>query len=91
MDLKKYDILLKSIDYGSFSRVAEELDYTPSAISHMMNNLDKEFGFPLLIRSYSGVKPTENCLHIQGVQLEVSYHVLYIINKFSRCGGGFFQ
>ena len=71
MDLKKYDILLKSIDYGSFSRVAEELDYTPSAISHMMNNLDKEFGFPLLIRSYSGVKPTENCLHILPILREL--------------------
>lgn len=64
MDLKKYEVLLKAIDSGNFSKVADEFGYTPSAISHMMNTLDKELGFSLLIRNNHGVKPTENCISL---------------------------
>ena len=34
--------------------------YTQPGISHMISSLEKEMGFPLLIRGKDGVFPTEN-------------------------------
>lgn len=58
MDINKYKIFLQSVDSGSFSKVAEETGYTPSGIVHMMNTLESEMGFPLLVRSRRGVRLT---------------------------------
>ncbi|MBQ5754063.1 MAG: LysR family transcriptional regulator [Oscillospiraceae bacterium] len=60
MDAAKCDIFLKVLDRGSFSRVAEELGYTPSGVSRSIAALEEEVGFPLLVRSRSGIQPTEN-------------------------------
>lgn len=59
MDSKKWEILLTASDLGSFSRAAEVTGYTQSGLTHMMDSLEKEIGFPLLIRSHSGVSLTE--------------------------------
>lgn len=61
MDIKKCEVLLRSVDFGSFSKAAKELGYTPSGISHMMNALEDELGFQLLIRKRNGVIPTSDC------------------------------
>ena len=58
MATDKYKVFLESIDVGSFSGAAEKLGYTPSGVVHMMNSLEKEFGFPLLQRSNKGVTLT---------------------------------
>lgn len=61
MELVKYETLISSIDLGSFTKASELLGYTPSGISHMMNHLEDELGFPLLLRSKTGVVPTREC------------------------------
>lgn len=60
METEKYRILLKAVDAGSISAVAEELGYTPSGIVHMMNSIEEHFGFQILVRSHKGVRLTEN-------------------------------
>lgn len=64
MDMEKYRILVSAIEEGSFSALAEKQGYTPSGISRMMASMEKEIGFPLLIRSKQGVVPTADCLEI---------------------------
>lgn len=59
MDIKKYEAMLRSADSGSFAKASQELMYTQSGITHMMNNLEKELGFPIFIRKNSGVTLTE--------------------------------
>ena len=56
MDVKKWTALLTAVRLGSFSKAADELDYTQSGITHMMNSLEEEVGFPLLIRRWDGVR-----------------------------------
>lgn len=58
MDINKYEVLLRAVDCGSLTRAAEEMGYTQSGISHMMKSLENEFGFPVLVRSRSGVSLT---------------------------------
>ncbi len=58
MDTKKLEALSAAVLQGSFTRAAETLGYTQSGLTHMMNALEKELGFPVLIRDRSGVRLT---------------------------------
>lgn len=60
MNIIKYRVLLKAVELGSFSLAAKELGYTQSGITHMMNSLENELGFQILLRGNYGVKLTEN-------------------------------
>ena len=61
METQKLTALLKVIEYGSITKASEELDYTQSGISHMIKSLERDLGFPVLVRSTAGVEPTEDC------------------------------
>ena len=58
MDSSKFYALLKSVEYGSLTKAAEELGYTQAGLTHMMNRLEKEIGITLLQRNKSGVALT---------------------------------
>jgi len=47
-----------SVELGSFTRAAEQLGYTQSGLTHMMNSLEKDIGFTVLVRGRSGVQLT---------------------------------
>ena len=56
----RYEIFLKVCETGSFSRAAEALSYTQSAISQMMAGLEEELGVQLFVRVKRGVCLTDN-------------------------------
>ena len=58
MDTKKLAALATAVELGSFTRAAEMLGYTQSGLTHMMNSLEKDFGFPVLVRGRAGVRLT---------------------------------
>lgn len=64
MDLKKLEVLLRAADNGSFIKTAQDLMYTQSGITHIINNMEKELGFPLFIRTNKGVVCTEEAKRI---------------------------
>ena len=64
MDSKKLEILMTAADLGSFTKASEVVGYTQSGLTHMMDALEREVGFPLLRRSHNGIQLTE-----QGSQL----------------------
>ena len=64
MDSKKLEILMTAADLGSFTKASEVVGYTQSGLTHMMDALEKEVGFPLLQRNHNGISLTE-----QGLQL----------------------
>lgn len=53
-----YQVLNTVVNKGTFVQAAQSLKVTPSAISHSINQLEKDFGFPLLIRNRNGVELT---------------------------------
>ena len=59
MESKKLEALLMAADLGSFTKAAEVLGNTQSGLTHMMNSLEREIGFPLLDRGRHGVRLTE--------------------------------
>lgn len=64
MDQKKCVALLTAIDLGNLTRAAEQLGYTQSGLSYVIKSLENELGFPLLLRSRAGVRPTQDCQRI---------------------------
>lgn len=62
----KYLIFSKVAEFGNITKAAQELNYTQSAISHVINNLEEEYGFPLVIRSKSGITLTDAGKEILG-------------------------
>lgn len=56
MDTRKIEALLLAVEKGSLSLAADQLGYTQSGLTHMMNSLEDELGLKLLTRSKSGVR-----------------------------------
>ena len=55
MSVNKYQMFLKTVECGSFSKAAEEMNFTQSAVSHAVQALENELGVTLLSRNRGGV------------------------------------
>lgn len=58
--IQKYMSFVKAVEYGSFTKAAEKLNYSQSGISRMILDLEKEWGVVLLERNRSGVRLTSD-------------------------------
>ncbi len=56
--MNRYLALQKIVELGSFTRAAEALGYTQSAMSQMIASLEEELSIKLLIRSRTGARLT---------------------------------
>lgn len=64
MNIQKYMAFVKAVEYGSFTRAAEALGYTQSAISRMIHDLESEWGITLFERGRSGTTLTSDGLKL---------------------------
>lgn len=64
MNIQKYLAFIKTVEYGSFTKAAEILNYSQSGISRMINDLEKEWNISLLERNRNGVKLTSDGMKI---------------------------
>lgn len=72
MDTAKCEALIKALEVGNLSGAAHELGYTPSGMSRLIASLEQELGFPLLVRSKMGVKPTADCTRLMPIFSEMA-------------------
>jgi len=73
MDTKKIKALLRAVELGSLSSAAEDLGYTQSGLTHMMNALEDELGVSVLIRNKSGV-------HLSPIGMELLTDMKTLVN-----------
>lgn len=64
MNIQKYMAFVKTVEYGSFTKAAEILNYSQSGISRMINDLEKDWKVTLLERGKAGVKLTSDGLRL---------------------------
>ena len=78
MNATKYQIFLKTVECGSFTKAAADLNFSQSGISHAINSLEEELGVTLLSRNRGGVTLTGDgrALLPQIQQLCTEYHRL---------------
>lgn len=60
INIQKYTAFLKTVEYGSFTKAAEKMNYSQSGISRMIADLESEWNVSLLERSKGGVKLTSD-------------------------------
>lgn len=71
MDDRKIETLLTTIRKGSFSKAAEELSCTQSAVTQAMNSIEAELGFKVLERNHNGIRLTQKGEEILPFIIEV--------------------
>lgn len=59
-NLLKYMAFIKTVETGSFTKAATELNYAQSSVSKMIADLEKEWGMTLLERNRNGVQVTSS-------------------------------
>lgn len=64
VNIQKYMAFVKAVEYGSFSKAGEKLNYSQSGISRMIGSLEQEWGVTLLERGKGGVKLTSDGLKL---------------------------
>lgn len=79
-NLLKYIAFVKTVETGSFTKAAHELDYAQSSISKMIADLESEWGIVLLERGRNGVSLTTS-----GEQ--ILPYIRTIINDFEKLDG----
>ena len=60
VNLQKYVSFVKTVEYGSFTKAAEVLNYSQSGISRMIADLEREWQVTLLERGKGGVRLTSD-------------------------------
>ncbi len=91
MNLEHLRILLKVVEYGSFSTAALQLDVSQSAVSRAIAALEEELGVSLLTRGRFGAHPTligERVLKHVCTMLEAREQIDYEINLAKGLEGG---
>ncbi|MCM1113291.1 MAG: LysR family transcriptional regulator [Muribaculum sp.] len=63
-NIQKYMAFVRTVEYGSFTKAAEALNYSQSGISRMIGDLEKEWNVFLLERGRSGVRLTSDGLRL---------------------------
>jgi DNA-binding transcriptional LysR family regulator len=64
MNIQKYMAFIKVVEFGSFTKAAEALDYTQSGVSRMINDLETEWGVTLFERGRAGISLTSDGLKL---------------------------
>ena len=71
MSISQYQAFLKTIELGNLTRAAEDLGYTQSGITHLLNSLESDCNLKLLVREKSGAYATadgeEIMLYVEAV------------------------
>ena len=60
MSISKYRAFVTVVEAGNLTKAASQLGYSQPGISHMVDSLEAEMGFPLLIRNKDRIIPTED-------------------------------
>ncbi|MED4164719.1 LysR family transcriptional regulator [Halalkalibacterium halodurans] len=72
MTIVRFEVLTKVVEVGSFTKAADKLNMTQSAVSHAISSLESEWGVTLLIRDRrKGISLTDigqkTLPHIRGI------------------------
>lgn len=88
MDDKKLRAMLAVVRTGSFSRAAEEIGYTQSGMTQMMNSLENEFGCPLFVRGFNGVTLTPEGKRLLPYVEDVNRAMDHLRDEIDQISGG---
>lgn len=87
METEKIKVFLRVIELGSLSETAQQLGYTTSGVSRLVASVEEDAGFPLLLRSRTGTKPTRECLALLPIMKELARQAEYYAQRSNEIRG----
>lgn len=87
MNIQKHMAFVKTVEYGSFTKAAEILNYSQSGISRMINDLEKDWKVTLLERGKAGVKLTSDGLRLLPYAKNVCSEYEKLLMQVDEIGG----
>ena len=78
---------MKVSELGNITKVAKELGYSQPGISHMLDSLEAEFGFPLLIRGKDSIHLTNDGMQILDYCKQVIENEAMLQNVVAQING----
>jgi len=85
--MNRYHAFISILETGSFTKAAEELGYTQSAISQMVHSLEEELSTTLLLRSRKGVTLTPDGEELLPYIKNVCHSIRELIEKRNEMQG----
>ncbi|MDT2821027.1 LysR family transcriptional regulator [Enterococcus devriesei] len=86
MNIQKFIAFVKTVELGSFTKAAKVLNYSQSGISRMSNDLEQEWGFPLLERNRAGLRLTSDGLNVLPFAKELAEKYQALQNQLAELG-----
>ena len=86
-NLHKYLAFVKVAELGSFTKAAEVLNYTQSAVSRMIADLETECGLSLLMRSKRGIQLTHTGQQLLPLVRNVCHEYQVLISNINELHG----
>ena len=71
LEIRQLKYFVAVVDFGSISRASGQIGVTQPSLSQQVRNLEIEVGFPLLVRSTSGVEMTAAGRRFYGEAVEI--------------------
>ncbi len=87
MVTNRYEIFVKVAAARNLTQVANEMGYTPSAISHSIKVLEADLGLPLILRSKNGIRLTEFGEAILPLCINICRNEQILLQKASSFAG----
>jgi DNA-binding transcriptional LysR family regulator len=78
MTITQFQVLVKAIDTGSFTKAAHDLNMTQPAVSHAISSLEKDLGVTLLFRD------RKKGLILTDVGERTLFHIRTVLNHIER-------
>ncbi len=85
--MNRYEVFLKVMEKGSFTKAADELDYTQSAVSQMIHAIEEELSTTLIFRSRKGISLTPDGEQILPYIRNICYAHRELIEKSKEMRG----
>lgn len=87
MNIQKYLAFIKTVEYGSFTKAAEVMNYTQSGISRMIGDLEREWNLCLLERNRSGVRLTSDGMKVLPLAQNVCREFELLASRIDELNG----
>ena len=91
MNIKQYEAFVKTVECGSLTRAAQALNSTQSRISHILSDMEDQYGFTLLQRNRSGIRLTEAGALLYPIMQEILHknnELIGLVNEIQTADTG---
>lgn len=87
MNVTKYRAFLKILETGNMTRAADQLGYSQPGLTHMIDSMENELGFPVLRRNKDKITLTENGKEILYYCRQIVKNEDYLLESVSSING----